>query len=64
MRIAIITFHDTANFGATLQCAALNRFLAQKGHEVEVINYLPQYVINKKSTLKELRNVGSSNNKA
>ena len=63
MRIAIITFHDTANFGATLQCAALSHFLDDKGHDVVVINYLPRYVRDKKSIFKEFKNINSNSNK-
>ncbi len=64
MRICVITFHDTLNFGATLQCTAMSRYLAGKGHDVKVINYLPDYVMDKKSTMKEIRNIGKSSNKA
>ncbi len=64
MRICVITFHDTLNFGATLQCTAMSRFLAGQGHDVKVINYLPDYVMDKKSTMKEIRNIGRSSNKA
>lgn len=41
MKIGIITFHNTPNFGATLQCYALTRYLESLGHDVEVINYMP-----------------------
>ncbi|WP_176439232.1 polysaccharide pyruvyl transferase family protein [Puniceibacterium sediminis] len=41
MKIGIITFHNTPNFGATLQCYALSKYLGSLGHEVEVINYMP-----------------------
>ncbi len=44
MRIGILTFHTTANFGATLQCYALFRHLSAAGHEVEVLNYAPPAV--------------------
>lgn len=63
MRICVITFHDTLNFGATLQCTATSRCLAKQGHDVKVINYLPDYVMDKKSTMKEIRNIGRSSNK-
>ena len=55
MRIDVITFHNTLNFGASLQCAALSRYLSSAGDEVEVIDYLPNYVMDKKSSLKELK---------
>ena len=63
MKVANITFHDTSNFGATLQCAALSCYLRKCGHDVLVINYLPQYVLDKKSIYKQLRKVGESGNK-
>ena len=58
MKISIITFHDTFNFGATLQCAALCKYLASQGHEITVLNYMPKYIRNKKSSLKEFYNIG------
>lgn len=39
MRIGILTFHRAINYGAVLQCYALQQTLKQLGHEVEVINY-------------------------
>lgn len=39
MQIGILTFHNAINYGAVLQCYALKAFLAQRGHDVEVINY-------------------------
>lgn len=41
MKIGILTFHNTPNFGATLQCYALVQYLQSQGHSVEVINYMP-----------------------
>lgn len=41
MRVGILTFHNTPNIGASLQCAALARFISSLGHDVEVINYAP-----------------------
>ena len=41
MRVGILTFHNTPNFGASLQCAALARYISHLGHDVEVINYAP-----------------------
>ena len=40
-KVGIITFHDTPNFGATLQCYALHSVVSALGHDVEVINYRP-----------------------
>lgn len=38
-RVGIITFHDTLNYGATLQCYALQEVLHNMGAEVQVIDY-------------------------
>lgn len=42
MKIGILTFHWATNYGAVLQCYALQSCLLQMGHEVSVINYKPQ----------------------
>lgn len=39
MKIGILTFHRAENFGAVLQCLALQNYLISKGNEVEVIDY-------------------------
>lgn len=39
MKIGILTFHRAINYGAVLQCYALQETLKRLGHEVEVINY-------------------------
>lgn len=44
MRIGILTFHFACNYGAVLQCFALQRFLSSCGHEVEVLDYRPSAV--------------------
>lgn len=62
-KIGIITFHDTMNFGATIQCTALNLYLKKKGMEPFTINYLPQYIRAKKSPLRELYKMQKSSNK-
>lgn len=41
MKIGIITFHWPENYGAVLQCYALQSYLENIGHQVEVINYQP-----------------------
>ncbi len=43
MRIGILTFHWATNYGAVLQCYALQTYLEGKGHDVEVINYKPRH---------------------
>lgn len=41
MRIGILTFHCAHNYGAVLQCYALQEFLRGRGHDVYVIDYRP-----------------------
>jgi len=40
-KIGILTFHFKDNFGAVLQCYAMQEFLISKGYRVEVINFKP-----------------------
>ncbi|MDB8921184.1 polysaccharide pyruvyl transferase family protein [Parabacteroides merdae] len=42
MRIGILTFHWATNYGAVLQCFALQTYLEQLNVEVKVINYKPR----------------------
>ena len=44
MKIKIITCHDVYNVGASLQAYALQTYLEVSGHEVEIINYKPDYL--------------------
>lgn len=44
MKIGILTFHCAHNFGAVLQCYALQEVLKRMNHEVEILNYRPQYL--------------------
>lgn len=39
MKVGILTFHRAHNYGAVLQCYALQEVLKGMGHEVEVIDY-------------------------
>lgn len=41
MKIGILTYHWATNYGAILQCYALQTYLEGLGHDVEVINYKP-----------------------
>ena len=43
MKIGIVTFHRSTNYGAQLQAYALQRFLGHAGHEVSVVDYWPDY---------------------
>ena len=42
MKVGIITFHHTTNYGATLQAYALSKALSAWGHRVEIIDYRPK----------------------
>ena len=44
MKTGILTFHCAHNYGAVLQAYALQEFLKSLGHEVEVIDYRPEYL--------------------
>lgn len=44
MEIKVITCHDVYNFGASLQAFALMHFLQKQGHDVEIIDYKPDYL--------------------
>ena len=44
MKIKTITCHDVYNLGASLQAYALMEYLTQLGHEVEIIDYKPEYL--------------------
>lgn len=46
MKIGILTFHCAHNFGAVLQCYALQETLKEMGHEVFIIDYRPAFLIN------------------
>lgn len=44
MKIGILTFHRALNYGAVLQCFALQEALKSIGHEVRIIDYRPPYL--------------------
>lgn len=46
MKIKTITCHDVYNAGASLQAYALMTYLQKLGHEVQIINYKPDYLSN------------------
>ncbi len=54
MRIGILTFHNTANFGAQLQTLATQEMLRKLGYEPVVVNYLD------KAKLEALANMRSA----
>lgn len=44
MKIGILTFHRAFNYGAVLQCYALQEFLRSNGHEVFIIDYHQPFI--------------------
>lgn len=44
MKIGILTFHFSDNFGAVLQAYALRLWFIRHGHEANFINYHPDYI--------------------
>lgn len=44
MKIKTITCHNVYNFGASLQAHALMYYLQKLGHDVEIIDYMPDYI--------------------
>ena len=44
MKVGILTFHRAHNYGAVLQCHALQQVLESMGHEVRVIDYRQPYI--------------------
>lgn len=46
MKICTITCHDVYNHGASMQAYALMKYLKNIGHEVEIIDYKPDYLSN------------------
>lgn len=44
MRINTITCHNCYNAGASLQAYALQTYLKEQGHDVKIIDYLPDYL--------------------
>lgn len=43
MKIGILTYHRSQNYGALLQAVALRKVLASMGHDVSFIDYWPDY---------------------
>lgn len=43
-KIGILTFHRAHNYGAVLQAYALQTYLTNLGHKVEIIDYRPEYI--------------------
>lgn len=46
MKIGILTYHRAENYGAMLQAYALRTYLQSLGHDVEFVDYWPDYHVN------------------
>ncbi len=44
MKVGILTFHFAYNYGAVLQAWALQQAIESLGHQVCIINYVPEYM--------------------
>ena len=49
MKIGILTFHNSRNYGAVLQAYGLKNVLTQMGHNVEVIDYRNETILKRKT---------------
>ncbi len=58
MKIGILTYHNTLNFGAALQCYALYRFCLNLGFEVEIIDYRNWRIENNKKPIAVIKKRG------
>ena len=56
-KIGIITYHFARNYGAVLQCFALQTFLEKKGYSVEIINYINKEQYNNNDYYKHGKNL-------
>lgn len=52
MKVGILTFHNTINYGALLQAYALRNVLIEMGHDVYIIDYKCQAVTNREKPRK------------
>ena len=43
MRIGVLTYHRSINYGSVLQAWATQHLLSQKGYDVEIIDYIPEH---------------------
>ena len=52
MKVGILTFHFAYNYGAVLQAWGLQQAVESLGHEVCIINYVPNYMKHRISTFR------------
>lgn len=58
-KIGIITYHFARNYGAVLQCFALQTYLENNGHKVEIINYVTEQQRNNNDYYKHGKSIKS-----
>lgn len=56
-KVGIITYHFARNYGAVLQCYALQKYLLNKGYNVEIINYVNKTQYNNNDYYKHGMNI-------
>lgn len=61
MRIGILTFHCAHNYGAVLQAYALQQYLIGLGHNVDVVDYKPRWIVNDYKVINDWRRFVSKN---
>lgn len=64
MKIGILTFHNALNYGAALQAYALSFFLHNKGHDVEIINYINAKMLKELDVWDQVRSIHNPIDKA
>ena len=55
MKVGILTFHWSRNYGAALQSYALKTYIYKMGYKVNIIDYIPNYPKAKSSFISELK---------
>lgn len=58
MKIYTVTFNRTTNWGATFQEYALFAYLRKLGHDVKVVDYVPEFMLEKHRPINKIRNAG------
>lgn len=61
MKIGILTFQNTCNYGAALQAYALQSVLREMGHEVSIVNYENAAVTKREEVVKPKASLLASN---
>ena len=59
MKIGIITYHFAKNYGAVLQCYALQTYLLKQGYDVEIFNFIDENQKNNNDTIKHGKDLRS-----